>query len=106
MVPTHGLSCRICPCPSCSPFFSSNAGLSALRQAVGVDACEDKKSAPTAVVRYTGLVGAIDSYLDTVISWDTADVALRLDSGEVGDISPPNNALSPSQLEPRFWGRN
>lgn len=45
----------------------------------------DKRSAPTTVVRYTGLVGAIDSYLDTVISWDTAGVALRLGSdGEGG----------------------
>lgn len=45
----------------------------------------DKRSAPTAVVRYTGLVGAIDSYLDTVISWDAAAVAPRLGSDGEGD---------------------
>lgn len=50
-----------------------------------MDAGRDKRNAPTATVRYTGLVGAIDNYLDTLISWDTAGVVLRLASGEGGE---------------------
>ena len=50
-----------------------------------MDAGREKRIAPTPFVRYTGLVGAIDSYLDTLISWDTAGVALTLGSGEGGE---------------------
>lgn len=34
--------------------------------------------AETATVRYTGLVGAIDSYLEAVMSWDQSEAARRL----------------------------
>lgn len=44
-------------------------------------------TSPAAAVRYTGLVGAIDRYLDDIISWDHADLAARLGVGQgcVGD---------------------
>lgn len=60
---------------------SSNAGLSALRRAVVVDmgrTARGSGGAAAVAVRYTGLVGAIDSHLDTVVSWDKADTVLRL----------------------------
>lgn len=41
--------------------------------------------AGAAVVRYTGLVGAIDAYLEGVMSWDKAEAARRLDVANPSD---------------------
>ncbi len=74
------------------PHICSNYGLSALRQAVVV---EDKEKDTrrsraerggggsgdgegTAVVRYTGLVGAIDAYLEAFMRYDKSEAASRL----------------------------
>lgn len=56
-------------------------GVSALRQAVVVNMDRANEREETTAVRYTGLVPAIDRYLETVLSWDKADVALRLGVG-------------------------
>ncbi|CAM9841397.1 unnamed protein product, partial [Ectocarpus sp. 13 AM-2016] len=60
-------------------------GLSSLRGAVLIDdGASDTLADGTARVRYTGLVGAIDTYLEAVTAWDKSEAAARLGVSEDG----------------------
>ncbi|CAN0407647.1 unnamed protein product [Ectocarpus fasciculatus] len=53
-------------------------GLSALRGAVFIGDGSKTLADGAAAVRYTGLVGAIDTYLEAVMAWDKSEAAARL----------------------------
>ncbi|CAB1108169.1 unnamed protein product [Ectocarpus sp. CCAP 1310/34] len=58
-------------------------GLSSLRGAVVIDdGASNTLADGTARVRYTGLVGAIDTYLEAVMAWDKSEAAARLGVSE------------------------
>ncbi|CBN76965.1 hypothetical protein Esi_0024_0119 [Ectocarpus siliculosus] len=60
-------------------------GLSSLRGAVLIgDGSPNTLADGTARVRYTGLVGAIDTYLEAATAWDKSEAAARLGVSESG----------------------
>eukprot|EP00752_Nemacystus_decipiens_P009109 g8133.t1 len=75
-----------------------NYGLSALRSAVVDDVGRGKRVVGddgngAGLVRYTGLVGAIDAYLEDVMSWDKSEAARRLGVANAGDGDDDGNGL-------------